>query len=86
MAPVWDYSHDVGVAVIGGVVYRGAAIPALRGAYLFGDITGILWAVGVDGVHRLPIDLRGVAAFAEGPDGEIWMASIWGKVARLVPG
>ncbi|HEY5876689.1 MAG TPA: PQQ-dependent sugar dehydrogenase [Ilumatobacteraceae bacterium] len=84
--PVWDYSHDVGVAVIGGVVYRGAAIPALRGAYLFGDITGILWAVGVDGVHRLPIDLRGVAAFAEGPDGEIWMASIWGKVARLVPG
>ena len=35
--PVAEYDHDEGVAVVGGFVYRGAAIPALRGRYVFGD-------------------------------------------------
>jgi len=33
--PVWDYSHSQGCSVIGGFVYRGAAIPALRGTYCY---------------------------------------------------
>lgn len=84
--PVWEYSHDTGVAVIGGLVYRGSALPGLRGAYLFGDITGILWALGSDGVHRLPMNFKGVAGFGEDPSGEVWLVSIWGDVAKLVPG
>ena len=36
--PIIEYAHDdVGTAVIGGFVYRGRAIPSLRGAYVFGD-------------------------------------------------
>src|SRR5690606_8860840 len=36
--PVIDYSHANGnCAVIGGVVYRGSQIPALRGRFLFAD-------------------------------------------------
>jgi glucose/arabinose dehydrogenase len=35
--PVAAYDHDEGVAVVGGFVYRGSAIPALRGRYVFGD-------------------------------------------------
>ena len=36
--PVVEYTHrDVGVAIVGGYVYRGAAIPALAGKYVFGD-------------------------------------------------
>lgn len=35
--PIAQYDHDDGLAVIGGFVYRGSAIPALRGRYLFGD-------------------------------------------------
>ena len=35
--PVAQYDHDDGTAVIGGYVYRGTAIPALRGMYVFGD-------------------------------------------------
>lgn len=35
--PVAQYDHDEGVATIGGFVYRGSAIPRLRGTYVFGD-------------------------------------------------
>ena len=35
--PVAEYDHDEGISVIGGFVYRGDAIPQLRGRYVFGD-------------------------------------------------
>ena len=35
--PVAQYDHDEGVAIIGGLVYRGSAIPSLQGKYIFGD-------------------------------------------------
>jgi glucose/arabinose dehydrogenase len=35
--PVAQYDHDEGVATIGGFVYRGSALPELRGRYVFGD-------------------------------------------------
>ncbi|TNH27910.1 hypothetical protein FHG89_16730 [Micromonospora orduensis] len=34
----WNCTADVGVAVAGGFVYRGRALPALRGRYVFGDL------------------------------------------------
>ncbi|KAB1934494.1 hypothetical protein F8271_23310 [Micromonospora sp. ALFpr18c] len=34
----WNCTADVGVAVAGGFVYRGRALPALRGKYVFGDL------------------------------------------------
>ena len=38
MEPVTEYGHDnADNAVIGGMVYRGQAIPALQGTYLYGD-------------------------------------------------
>jgi glucose/arabinose dehydrogenase len=36
--PVAQYDHSEGKAVAGGFVYRGSAVPALVGHYLFGDI------------------------------------------------
>jgi glucose/arabinose dehydrogenase len=39
--PVIEYTHqDVGIAVVGGYVYRGTAVPALQGRYVFADFTG----------------------------------------------
>ncbi len=35
--PIAQYDHDDGQAVIGGYVYRGAAISGLAGRYVFGD-------------------------------------------------
>lgn len=37
-APGWNCRSDVGVAVAGGFVYRGQAMPQLRGKYIFGDL------------------------------------------------
>ncbi len=37
--PVAEYSHRDGDAISSGFVYRGSAMPALRGKYVFGDIT-----------------------------------------------
>jgi Glucose / Sorbosone dehydrogenase len=44
--PVLQYGHTAagGVAIAGGFVYRGKAVPGLRGKYVFGDIsTGRVW-------------------------------------------
>jgi glucose/arabinose dehydrogenase len=49
--PVVEYPHapDGGDAIAGGFVYRGRRIPALRGRFLFGDIsTGRLWSADLD--------------------------------------
>jgi len=35
--PVAEYDHDEGTAIIGGFVYRGGALAALAGRYVFGD-------------------------------------------------
>lgn len=35
--PLAQYEHDEGVAIMGGFVYRGSAIPELTGHYVFGD-------------------------------------------------
>ncbi len=37
--PVAEYDHDDGISITGGFVYRGSAIPSLRGKYVFGDWT-----------------------------------------------
>lgn len=36
-APVSQYDHDDGTAIIGGFVYRGSNVRSLRGRYVFGD-------------------------------------------------
>lgn len=35
--PVAQYDHDEGLAIVGGFLYRGKSLPALRGHYVFGD-------------------------------------------------
>jgi len=40
--PILEYGRDRGQSVIGGYVYRGSAIPPLRGKYVFGDLSASL--------------------------------------------
>ncbi len=87
--PILDYEHAAGrCAVIGGYVYRGTALPALSGLYLYGDLcTGELWAAGEeDGVWRselLSAALPLLTSFGEDIAGELVLTSLGGSVHRL---
>lgn len=44
--PITEYDHGDGRSITGGYVYRGSAIPDLRGYYVFGDfVSGRIWAI-----------------------------------------
>lgn len=48
--PTLEHSHAEFRSLSGGVVYRGAKFPELRGAYVYGDFgTGRIWAAKHDG-------------------------------------
>jgi glucose/arabinose dehydrogenase len=44
--PVAEYDHSQGCSVTGGVIYRGAALPAWQGVYFYGDYcSGRVWGL-----------------------------------------
>ena len=90
--PIYEYRHeDGGCSVTGGVVYRGEAIPALRGAYLFGDYcaTGITALVAEDGqlvdAATISDEPGRIVSFGTDGAGEVYVVSIGGAVSRLDP-
>jgi len=89
--PVAQYSHALGEAVTGGFVYRGSAIPALRGFYLFADFaSGHVWAKkGPGGARRALSGADGqvtqIASFGQDASGELYVVSLAGSVSRIVP-
>ena len=91
-APVTVYGRDEGCSVTGGFVYRGRAIRALRGRYVYGDLcTGTIWSLRRRGaeraeVRREPVTLPLVSAFGEDPSGELHAVSLDGRALALRPG
>jgi glucose/arabinose dehydrogenase len=91
VAPVATYRHHGNqCAVVGGIVYRGTAIPWLRGTYLFGDYcSGHVWALDGDansGWQMIQIaDLpNNFSSFGTDTDGEIYLSLVDGPILRLV--
>jgi glucose/arabinose dehydrogenase len=78
--PIWEYHHDVGKSIIGGLVYRGKEFPELDGAYLYADyVSGKIWALWYDPakgrvVANRPIRDRGlpIMSFGEDSKGEAY--------------
>jgi glucose/arabinose dehydrogenase len=72
--PIWEYHHDVGKSLTGGLVYRGRDLPELQGAYLYGDyVTAKIWALRYDpGSKRVvtnhPVRDRNVPILSFGED------------------
>lgn len=86
--PVTEYRHDeIGPAVIAGFVYHGRRIPGLRGAFVFGDMSGPMFALGRDGRVRLRLTGIGgvMSTMAQGPSYEIIGVSQREGMYRLVP-
>jgi glucose/arabinose dehydrogenase len=90
--PIIEYPTADGCAVTGGYVYRGDAIPALRGAYLYSDYcAGWIRAVRVRGGQvvdsaDLGISAEGIASFGEAGNGDLYVLSLEGSVFKVVPG
>jgi len=78
--PIIEYSHSVGCSVTGGTVYRGEAVPALAGRYVYGDFcSGRIWSAGQNQSGAwMPREIgnSGVAisAFGEDEAGELYFA------------
>jgi glucose/arabinose dehydrogenase len=78
-------------SVIGGYVYRGRALPSLRGRYFYGDFyAGRVYSLRVrrgraTTVRTEPFTVNGLAAFGEDPQGELYAVSLSeGRVYKIV--
>ncbi len=92
VGPVYEYNHSFGgCAVTGGYVYRGRAIPDLRGWYVFGDFClGSVSALRADDpdAGEFTLSERNVpslASFGQDQAGELYALSLAGGVYKLVP-
>jgi glucose/arabinose dehydrogenase len=90
--PLVERTHATGdCAIVGGYVYRGTVIGALRGAYLYGDFcTGQVRAVvqtsGTVKQHKsLGLHVPQMSTFAQGPKGELRVVSHNGNIYLIVP-
>lgn len=90
--PVYTYKHGPGCSVVGGYVYRGTAIPALDGAYLYSDycdpsISALVRGANGDGYEAVTLGLEvpggQVSSFGEGPNGELYVMSLAGGIYRV---
>lgn len=91
--PVLDYTHSIGCAVTGGYVYRGSAVPALVGQYIYGDYCGG-WVRSFQysgGQAINPQDQpalspgSAITGFGEDATGELYVLTQGGTVYRIVP-
>ena len=97
--PVLDYPRRDGRSVTGGFVYRGCALPALRGQYFFSDYeTAFVRSFALQGgvvtglTDRTAALAPGggftigrVTSLGEDARGELYIADYGGEIYRLVP-
>jgi uncharacterized repeat protein (TIGR03806 family) len=97
--PVAEYGRDLGAAVTGGYVYRGAQFPALVGRYVFADFeSGLIASLAPDGGGGYFIEQfvppgvtpdgapgpLNVSALGQGEDGELYVLDYGrGAIRRL---
>ncbi len=88
--PLHQYDHSVGVAVVGGYVYRGSALPSQVGRYLYADVTASnLWSIEINGSGQLVSNtivasgLNTVYSLGEDEAGEVYAASQPGIIYRF---
>jgi glucose/arabinose dehydrogenase len=101
IAPVASFDHSVGCAVIGGHVYRGCAIPALRGWYVYatfcyGSASRVFAFPADDPVGSPTVELTAalavgasgierITSFGEDVQGELYYCLLEGVVRKIVP-
>lgn len=82
--PVWEYDHQVGSSITGGIVYRGKKFPNLVGKYVYADyVSGKIWALHYDQKAKkvvsneaIPSPKMPIIHFGEDADGEIYFCVV----------
>jgi glucose/arabinose dehydrogenase len=89
--PIDEYDHGEGCSITGGVVYRGAAIPEVRGHYFYSDYcSGFLRSFRLSGGAAVDqrdwalASIGNVTSFGVDAAGELYMLSSNGRAYRLV--
>src|SRR5262249_53663327 len=88
--PITQYKHTVGQVVIGGYVYEGSALPALKNQYIFADFaSGKIWSLQQQGstfVKKLLMKTNhNISCFGEDGTVEIYPVAYSGVVFKLIP-
>jgi glucose/arabinose dehydrogenase len=87
--PIYEYDHTLGIAIVGGYEYHGSAIPALQGAYVYGDYgSGRIWALTLNGTivasnNLLVASTLTISSFGVDQAGELYVCAFNGKIYRL---
>lgn len=93
--PIHQYTHDSGgCSITGGYVYRGKAISALAGQYVFADlcdgkVRSLAYAEGragrlTDWSGQLGV-IEGITSFGLDSSGELYITTYEGNLLQLVP-
>jgi glucose/arabinose dehydrogenase len=88
--PIKEYSHDLGLSVTGGYVYRGKQFPALEGIYFYADyMSQRIFALRREG-GKISLDAElmktpfSVSSFGEDREGELYLCDYAnGRIFRL---
>jgi glucose/arabinose dehydrogenase len=98
--PVLEYDHGQGCAVMGGFVYRGCALPDLRGTYFYADycsafirtFQGVSGGDATNTVDRtsdlapgMGLSIDTPTTFGEDARGELFIADYGGEIFKIVP-
>jgi len=98
--PITEYPHPEGISVTGGFVYRGKAIPALQGKYVFADWMGPVWTLTDTKGEQWDREKLSIShdagywqvySFGEDQAGELYILAVLldnnkGALFKLVPG
>ena len=87
--PIYEYDHEVGKSITGGVVYRGKKLPELEGVYLYGDyVSGKIWGLGYNFDKKqvsahYTFETEGpiaVITFCDDEAGEVYLTDAAGRI------
>ncbi len=87
-APIHEYDRSKGRSIVGGYVYRGNRLPALKGTYLFGDtLSRTVWGLVKQGTKVLSNSELGtmpvyLTSLGEDAKGEVYFVG-YGEQAQI---
>src|SRR6478609_3864001 len=87
--PIWEYGRNQGISITGGFVYRGTALPELKGKYIYADYGSTrMWTLDPADtknpvIAELPKTSFAVSSFGVDQKNELFICGFDGKIHKL---